>query len=316
MLINILGLIVFSVLLIRATYWLTDSLEHLSRLTGLGRFALTSIILATATSLPELVVGVTAALEGRPAIALGTVVGSNIADISLVIGGAAILGGSFSVAGSWLKLDIFSVFLAGGLPLVLLLDRSLSRADGLILLAVFLAYNYGILVNRGQSPVGRLLRPMAGRRRRQINSRLTGLFLGVALLIFSAEMIVKSSVVLARGLGVPVFLVALFLVAVGSSLPELSFEVTAVRKRQVGMALGDLLGSVVTNSTMILGVVSLINPIRLERGLAEYLLAAAAFGVIFLLFWYFVKSKMRLERWEGMALLLAYLVFALLEWNK
>jgi len=133
----ILLLAVFSVLLIKATEIVTDSLQRLAEITKIGKFALTSLLLALATSVPELVVGVTAALEGRPNLALGTVLGSNIADISLVVGGAALIGGSFSVAGEWLKMDIFSVFLAGVMPLILLMDSQLSRVDGLILLFIF-----------------------------------------------------------------------------------------------------------------------------------------------------------------------------------
>jgi cation:H+ antiporter len=105
-------------------------------------------------------------------------------------------------------------------------------------------------------------------------------------------------------------------VAVGTSLPELSFEIESIRKRQVGMALGDLLGSVVANSTLILGLVAMINPIRLTNGIVEYALAAAVFGVVFLLFWTFIKSRKKLEWWEGLTLIVAYLVFAVLEFNK
>ena len=310
----------FSVLLIKATEIVTDSLQRLAEITKIGKFALTSLLLALATSVPELVVGVTAALEGRPNLALGTVLGSNIADISLVVGGAALIGGSFSVAGEWLKMDIFSVFLAGVMPLILLMDSQLSRVDGLILLFIYGVYNFGLLrkrVDRSAGGHGGLFRRMLlTGTRKKLNRSLAWLFLGAAMLVFSADMIVKSGIILARGLNLPVFMIGLFLVAVGTSLPELSFEINAVKKKQVGMALGDLFGSVVANSTLILGVVSLIAPIKLAAGLNAYLLAAAAFGVMFLLFWLFVRTKKKLERWEGIVLVMAYFLFMLLEWVK
>jgi cation:H+ antiporter len=318
----LLLLVGFSALLVKSTDILTDSLSALARITKVGKFALASFLLAFATSIPELVVGVTAALEGRPSMALGVVLGSNIADISFVIGGAAVISGSFSVAGEFLKMDIFSVFLAGVLPLMLLLDNQLSRVDGVILLLVYGVYNYGLL-RRGTGEryrvdgQSRLLKKMlTGRAGKRLNRWLAWLFLGAAVLMFSADMIVKTGVALANSLGVPVFLVGLFLVAIGTSLPELSFEIGAIRKRQVGMVLGNLFGSVVANSTLILGVVSLINPIRLVNGLGAYLLAAAAFGVMFLLFWFFVRTKKKLEKWEGAVLLLVYAGFVLLEWLK
>jgi len=284
-----------------------------------GKFAITSLLLAFATSVPELVVGITAALEGNSNLALGVVLGSNIADISLVIGGAAIVSGTFSIAGEFLKVDIFSVFLAGVLPLMLLLDNQLSRVDGLILLLVYGMYNYGLLhkrTRRSANGRSRLMRKIFTNEasKRKLNRWLAWLFLGAAMLMFAADMIVKTGTALAGVLGIPVFLIGLFLVAMGTSLPELSFEIKAIRERQIGMALGDLFGSIVANSTLILGIVSLINPIKLDDGLDSYLLAAAAFGVIFLLFWLFVKTKRKLERWEGAVLLAAYIGFILLEW--
>ena len=319
-LVYLLLIIGFSILLIKATEIVIDSLQQLVEITKIGKFAIASLLLAFATSLPELVVSVTAALAGNPSLALGTILGSNIVDISLVIGGAAVIGGSFSVAGEWLKIDIFSVFLAGVMPLILLMDGRLSRIDGLILLFIYGLYDYGLLRRRtGRRPGGKgrlLQRMMLPGARKKMNRSLIWLFLGAALVIFSADMIVKTGVSLASILKVPVFLIGLFLVAAGTSLPELSLEIEAVKKKQIGMALGDLFGSVVVNATLILGIVSLIAPIKLEQGLNAYLLAAASFGVMFLLFWHFVRSKKKLERWEGIALILVYLVFAIMEWLK
>ncbi len=309
----------FSVLLVKATDILTDSLQRLAEITKLGKFAITSLLLALATSMPELVVSVTAALSGKSDLALGTIIGSNIADISLVIGGAAVIGGSFSIAGEFIKIDIFSVFLGAVMPLMLLLDNQLSRMDGLILLLIYGMYNFSLLNKRVDRPAGnqgKLLRRMwQTNNRRRAEKWLAWLFLGAAMLMFSADMIIKAGVAVAKLAGVPIFLIGLFFVAVGTSLPELSFEIGAVKRKQVGMVLGDLFGSVVANSTLILGIVALINPIKLEAGLNAYLLAAAAFGVMFLLFWLFVKTKKKLERWEGLVLIAVYLAFAMMEWG-
>ena len=318
--IYIILLIGFCALLVKATDILTDSLTELSKITKVGKFAITSLLLALATSIPELVIGVTAALEGRPNLALGMVLGSNIANISLVIGGATLIGGTLSVAGEFLKLDIFSVFLAGVLPIMLLMNGDLSRVDGIILLFIYGMYNYGLL-NKGvryKSQPSRLVKNFLSKViDKRVNRWLAWLFLGAAMLMFSADMIVKTGSALAQVMGVPVFLVGLFLVAIGTSLPELSFEIGAIKRKQAGMALGDLFGSIVANSTLILGVVSVISPTRLKNGLEEYLLASATFGVIFLLFWYFVRSKKKLERWEGLVLLVAYGLFVVAEfWGK
>ncbi|MEA3355582.1 MAG: sodium:calcium antiporter [Patescibacteria group bacterium] len=318
--IYLLLLVGFSALLIKSTDILTDSLTELSKITKMGKFAITSFLLAFATSIPELVVGITASLEGRPSLALGAILGSNIANISLVIGGATVIGGTLGVAGDFFKIDIFSVFLAGVLPIMLLMDGDLSRVDGIILLFIYGMYNYGLLSKkrRYKSQPSRIVKKfLQNAINKRANRWLAWLFLGAAMLMFSADMIVKVGGGLAQMMGVPVFLVGLFLVAVGTSLPELSFEIRAIKKKQAGMALGDLFGSIVANSTLVLGLVSLISPIKLENGLDEYLLASATFGIIFLLFWYFVKTKKKLERWEGVILLIAYVVFIMAEfWGK
>ena len=295
-------------------------LTHIAHHLSWNTFVVAFLILGVATSIPELVVSVTSALEGRPGLALGTIVGSNIANISLVVGGAALIGGSFSVIGEFLRMDIFSVFLAGVLPLMLLIDGRLSRVDGIILLLIYGLYNYGLLNAHRHShnhrPTGLFAGVFKRKKISRLNRSLAWLFLGAALLMFAADMIVKLAVSIAGGLNVPVFLIGLFLVGVGATMPELFFEIEAVKKKQAGMVLGNLFGSVVVNSTLILGIAALINPIELAGGLNAYLLSAAVFGVMFLLFWWFVRTKKKLERWEGVVLAAAYLVFALMEWLR
>lgn len=316
-------LLFFGYLLIQATDHLVGELQDIAQITKIGKYGLTAFFLAFATSLPELVVGVAAAIEGRPILALGNVLGSNIADISLVVGGIAVVSGSIQVFGEFLKRDLFSTFLAGSLPLLLLIDGSLSSIDALVLLVVYIWYSYTVLAKKTEelaefqeadSPLVRRL----FLRLRQSEARKHYLWFVVwtIVLIFSADMLVRVSSSLAGELGVSVILIGLFFVAVGTSLPEFAFELRAVRSGEIAMVFGDLLGSVVANSTLILGLTALIHPIKLDGGFKPYLLATIAFVVLFGLFWIFVKSKRKLERWEGVVLLLVYGVFAFMEFFK
>lgn len=319
----LLAIFVFSVILVKATDILVVNLKSLSGKTQIGQFAITTFLLALATSLPELVVCITAALEGRPNLALGNVIGSNIADLSLVIGGAALIGGTVAVRGVFLRRDVFYAFLAGAAPMVLLFDKNLNRIDGLILLALYGFYNALVLGERNK----RLAEARNGREEgsvvrllKRLNSQKTQkelgwLFLGVALLLFSADMLVRFASKMAITLNLPLLLVGLLIIAVGTSLPELAFELRAVREKQAGMVFGDLLGSVVANGTLILGLVALISPIRI-RDFDEYLLATMAFVFIFGFFYFFIRTKKKLERWEGAALLGIYLIFILLVFLK
>ncbi len=308
----------FSILLIKATDILIINLKALAKASRMGDFVVTTLILALATSLPEFFVGITSALEGQPNLSLGNVVGANIANISLVIGGAALIGGSFAVKGVFLRRDVFYAFLAGAAPLLLLLDRSLSRVDGLILLALYGFYNVWVLAERrkemaqieeDEGIVSRFLRRLNHKGTRR---ELGWIFLGMALLLFSADMIVRMATKIALGVQIPIFLVGLFLVSIGTTLPELAFGIKVVKERRSSMVFGNLLGSIVANGTLIIGVVSLISPIKIQA-FEEYLLATVTYVVIFSIFYYFIRTKRRLERWEGAFLIGFYLAFVLAE---
>lgn len=317
-----LGLIVaFSFLLIKATDIVVANLKGFSEATHLGQFAITSFLLALATSLPELFVGLTSALEGKPNLSLGNILGSNIANLSLVVGGAALIGGSLTVKGIFLRRDVFYAFLAGAAPMILLFDKNLSRVDGLILLALYGFYNiwvftehYREMVASGKEASKGFVRRLIRRinHRGEAKAELAWIFLGLVLLIFSADMLVRLASQLAISLNLPLLLIGLFLVAVGTSLPELAFSLKAIKEKQPEMFFGDLLGSIVANGTLIIGLTALISPLRI-RAFEEYLLATIAFVFIFGAFYLFIRTKKKLERWEGAFLLGFYLAFVVSE---
>ena len=308
----------FSLLLVKATDILIINIKRLAKTTRLGEFAVTTMILALATSLPELFVGITSALEGTPNLSLGNIIGSNIANLSLVIGGAALVGGALNVRGQFLRRDVFYAFLAGSAPMVLLFDKTLSRIDGLILLALY-GFYYVIVFAERKKPANSEEEEegMVHRLLRRLNHQgggkeLAWIFLGVALLLFSADMIVRLASQMALSLHLPLLLIGLFIVAVGTSLPELAFELKAIRAHNPGMVFGDLLGSIVANGTLVIGVTSLLSPIRIQA-FEEYLLATMVFVATFGLFYLFIRTKRRLERWEGIVLLGVYFLFVFLE---
>lgn len=312
-------ILVFSFLLVKATDILVVNLKSFSLHLGLGKFSVTTFLLAFATSLPELFVGITSALEGTPALSLGNIIGSNIANLSLVIGGAALIGGAVKVRGRFLKRDVFYAFLAGAAPMVLLFDKKLSQVDGLILLALYGFYNVWIFrerreklaAERGEDEgwVRRLVRKINHRGTR---TELAWIFLGVALLLFAADMLVKVGTRIAVAVNIPLLLIGLLVVALGTSLPELAFELKAVREKETSMVFGDLLGSIVANGTLVIGLTSLIKPIKIQA-FDEYLLATMAFVFAFGFFYFFIRTKKTLERWEGASLLVIYLIFVILE---
>lgn len=316
----ILLIIVFSFVLIKSADLVIVALRRIARQTKTGVFFLSAIILALGTSLPELFVSITSALEKAPNLTLGVVVGSNIANISLVLGLTALIVGKVNVHGDFLKRDVAIALIAGILPMILILDKELGRVDGLILLAVYVAYATGFFRGRfleiaeehkQESFFYRFLR-----RFNHIDSIKTKefgrLFAGVALLLFSADMIVRFSTQLATSIGIPIFLIGLILLAAGTSLPELAFSLRSLEDHQPSMFFGNLLGSTIANSTLVIGTAAVIYPIKVVAS-NEYMIAVVAFLVIFISFWYFIKTKHRLDRWEAGVLLLFYVIFLVVE---
>jgi len=307
----------FSILLIKATDIFLVNLKSLSSKSRAGAFAITGLIAALGTSLPEVFVGITSALRGTPNLSLGNIIGANIANLSLVVGGAALLGGAVAVRGDFLKTDVFYAFLAGATPMLLLIDKALSRVDGLILLALYGSYQAIVFRERHRATgvteedgfIHRLLRRLNHQTTRR---ELGWMFLGLALLLFSADILVRVAIQIALILKVPVLLVGLILISIGTCLPELVFETKAAKERQPQMIFGNLLGSIVANATLIIGLVSVISPIRIQA-FGEYLLATMAFVIIFAAFYLFIRTKRKLERWEGAFLIGFYLAFALSE---
>lgn len=313
-------ILILSFVLIKAADMVIVALRRISRETHTGVFALSAVILALGTSLPELFVGITSALERTSNLSLGVVIGSNIANIALIGGVAGVFAGRVSINKDYLRQDVATAFLAGILPLFLILDRSLGKVDGLILISVYLAYALGFFKQRFEQ-IGRqhqeesfIYRFM--RKFNQIESvrpkEFGRLFLGIALLLFTSDAIVKLSVNLASSFGVPIFVIGLIILAVGTSFPELVFSFRSLEDHEPSMFFGNLLGSVIANSTLIIGITALINPIRIE-GIHEYYVASITFILVFLTFWLFIRSKHQLARWEAAILLVLYFIFAVVE---
>lgn len=322
MLVQFILLAVLCLTLIYSTNLIVSALKSIARRSGLSTFGITAFLLAISTSLPELVVSLVASIEGNATLIIGNIVGSNIADISLVIGGAALVGGSLKLNGDLLKRDIYLTGAAGFLPLFLIADSTLSRQDGVVLLVVYLvmittflhSHTKSVAQNAlSKSPIRRLLVSVVNRNG---HNGVVKFLVGVGLLIASSHFIVRLASASAVSSGLTPLFIGLFVVAVGTSLPELAFEMKAIRSGQAKMALGDLLGSVVANATLILGLAAIIRPIVLtDSGLLPYRVSIIAFTLIYALFIFFVRSKKRLDWWEGVVLLACYFVFVYIEFS-
>lgn len=317
---QVLILIFYSFILIKSAEWIIVSLRRIAKRSKVGVFAISAIILAVGTSLPELFVGITSAIEGVPNISLGVVLGSNIANTALITGLVALILGKINVHGEYLKRDVFMALVAGLLPLALMADGILGRVDGLVLLFVYASYTASFFKDKfveitnehGQeSFFYRFLREM-NHIDFDITKEYGKLFINIALMLFSSQQIIGASEKLAVSIGIPIFIVGLIILAIGTSLPELVFSLRSIKGGEPKMFFGNLLGSTIANSTLIVGLTSVISPITITS-FSDYRNAIIAFVIIFITFWFFIRSKHRLDRAEGLILILMYLLFVTLE---
>jgi cation:H+ antiporter len=303
------------VLLIGGAEALVRGASALARLAGVSPLIIGLTVVAFGTSTPEMAVNITASLSGVSAIAFGNIIGSNIANVGLIVGLTALLK----------PLDIESQIISRELPMMLLasvcavvlgfdpvLRGAVSlydRADGLVLLlffAVFLYYTIGDVLRKRRSDA--LVREAsaslsgAGARSYAVQWGLIGL--GLAGLVFGGRLTVDAASALALGLGVSQVVVGLTVVALGTSLPELATSLVATWRGQTDIAVGNVVGSNIFNLLFIAGTSAVIAPITIPAaGLAD-LLVMTAFAVVLLPF--ALLNHRRIVRREGLVLLLAY----------
>ncbi len=313
-------LFILTFLLIKSTDLALESIRGLAKKFNLHSFGISAIILAIATSLPEFFVGIASATSGTSSLSLGNLLGANIANLGLVVGLSAIIANGVAVKEKIIFKEMILAAIAGFLPILLLIDGSIGRVDGVILLLVYITYASSFFKIRfqeiGRHHFGRGLFIKFVKNIEETEQRaqkgVIHLLAGVGGLLISAHFIVKYSADLAFLLGVPIFVIGLILLSIGTTLPELVVSIESIKKRESGVFFGNILGSLVVNSTLILGVVALISPI--EGVLVKnYLAVFIAFFTAFLLFWLFTRTKLRLERWEAVFLLAIYIIFAVLE---
>ncbi len=307
--------------LIKSADQVVLAVHRLSKNSTSVAFIISALFLAIATSLPELFVGITSGLSGISSLSFGNVVGANIANISLVAGIAAFITGGVNIHQKFVQREILIAGVAGILPFILVfIDGNLNRVDGLILIFAYLAYALSFFKERFLHIAENLREPdffyKLFRRLNHIDvnrsKEIGRLFLGIMALLFSANILVSVAKTLAGSIGIPVFLVGLIIVSIGTTLPELVFSIRSLREGEPTMFLGNLLGSIIINSTLITGIAIVLSPIQ-NFIFSEYLVAFSAFIIVFFLFWLFTKSKFRLDKREALILLGLYIVFVVVE---
>lgn len=313
----IVVILVLSFVLYKASDYLVSAIHDLSGKTIFSVFFLASIFTGVATSIPELFVSVTSAFEKNPEFGFGNAIGSNIANIALIMPIAVLVSGMIlNINKAHFSRQTILVLLSASLfPFLLGADGVLSRFDGLFLIFLFVVYAAYIFNKRPHGVFGfknalsRIVNPFENKDIRKAAGVASA---SVILMMIASHYLFKSSLLLASVLGIQSFLVALFIVAPGTSLPELFVAMVAIRKKEVDVLYGDIYGSLIANANLVVGVTALISPIRISV-FGHYSLSIAALIITFTLFFIFSFSKRRFEKWEALILLFVYILFFLAE---
>ena len=304
-LIGLMLLVVGGEFLVRASVGLSFKLNLSKMVIGLT-------VVSFATSAPELLVSLQAALDGSPDIALGNVIGSNIANIALVLGLTAIIStlgiDSDFFKFNWPVMVLFSL----GLYLALVNDAMISVLEGFILFFALIAYLV-LLIRRAKNA-----RPTEEGQNDEIDAGLSKtsyfkivvwLLIGGSALYFGSEWLVMGAKDLAKSVGVSDYAISVTVIAIGTSVPELAASIIAAMKKEKAISLGNLIGSNIFNIASVLGLTSMITPIRvLDDSILNNMFWLLGFAVVLLPLGY-LPLKLELNRWKGFILFAAYCVF-------
>lgn len=296
------------VFVIKGADFLVTGASSLAKKLKVSDLVIGLTVVAFGTSAPELVVNVIASLQDRAEIAIGNILGSNIANILLILGVAAVITELKIQKGTvWkeIPLSLLAALLVGVMANDALVDGMnfslLTRSDGLALLAffiIFMYYTFGIAKNGNEDIPD-------GTKEFSIPASLGLIALGLTGLVFGGKWVVDGAVMLALAMGVSESLVGLTIVAVGTSLPELATSAVAALKKKADIAVGNVVGSNIFNIFFVLGISSVIKPLPFSPASnVDIGLTIGASLILFALM--FVGKKHHLTRWEGLTFLAIY----------
>lgn len=301
LLIELLIFVIGLFLLLRGSDIFTEKSKKVSLAYGISETAIGSTLVAFSTSMPELAVSILATLRKHPEIILGNVIGSNFANLGLALAlSVFFISTVCRISKEEVKYYFLPAIIVNPFLMILALDGGLGRLDGMILLlALFLFSRTAIVTGEESETIG--------------SARLTPIDLiaipiSVGMVVGGAELLLRSAVDISRALGVPEYVIAFTMIAIGTSLPEIMVSVTAARKKYSGISLGNVLGSNMFNFCGILGVSALLGYIQFSEKIVFVDLPILMFYTIFVLA--ILRARGMSHRIKSLIMLALYLIIA------
>ncbi|OUN79064.1 sodium:proton exchanger [Alistipes sp. An54] len=314
---DILLLIIGLALILAGANFLTDGSAALAQRFRVPEFIIGLTIVAVGTSTPELVVSVLSAIAGKSDVAIGNVVGSNIFNVFLILGLCALIR-PLPLTASNIRRDIPFGVATSLLLLVLAMDSwfkagavdRIGRLDGILMLVIYLLLmTYTIRATGRTAPADSPADGSQPQKRPMAGWLMAVMIIGgLAGLIFGGELFLDSATALARRMGISESVIAITLVAGGTSLPELASSVVSLIKGKSDMALGNVIGSNIANILLILGLSATINPLTMG-GITLVDLLVVLLSAVLLFLAAFTFRRRAVDRWEGVLFLVIYAAY-------
>lgn len=280
----------------------------LARRLGMSPLVVGLTVVAFGTSAPELAATLAAALQGSPELAFGNVVGSNVFNVGLILGVAALVF-PLAARARFLRREMPFMIATGALLLPLVANGRIGRLEGLLLLTLLAGYLWTLL--RKDEESARVAEEFAreyGQVQAPLWASVLRVAVGIGVLVIGAQVLVAGAVGIAREVGISERVIGLTLVACGTSLPELASALVAAARREGDIVLGNVVGSNVFNVLAILGTTSMVVPIEVDVRAGTWIDLAVMLGLSLAL-WPFLHSRRRLERWEGALLVAGFVAY-------
>lgn len=314
MFLTIIALIGGFFLLVKGADMLVDGASAISKRVGISDLVIGLTVVAFGTSAPELIVNIISAVQGNSEIAIGNILGSNIANILLILGITGIIAPiAVQRSTTWKEIP-FSLLAVSILGIVAndvffsgYQSSYVSRGDGLILLGFFILFMYYIFdlaKNTNDTSAEKI-------EQKPLTKSIFLVALGLLGLVVGGKWVVDSAVTLATALGMSETVIGLTIVAVGTSLPELATSVVAAIKGKADIAIGNIVGSNIFNIFWILGVTSIISPLAFSPS-SNFDIITTIIATVLLLVCMFVGKKHALEKWQSSIFIVLYTVYVYL----
>ena len=296
--------------------WGADRFVHgaaaTARNLGIPPLLIGLTIVALATSAPEILVSVVAALRGEPDLAIGNAIGSNIANIGLVLGVVALLR-PVELKSATLRREMPALLAVSLLTVSLFLDSYLGRVDGLVLLAgLVIVMIWLIRLGFRSSASDPLQAEFDAEIPKHMSMRVAifWLVVGIGTLLLGAHWMVDGAINIAKILGVSEVVIGITMVALATSIPELAVSVVSAFRGEYGLAIGNIVGSNIFNLLAVIGVAATIQPAALPPSvLSLHIFVMVAFTLVLFAMTYEYEGRGQITRFEGLALIAAYLAY-------